>query len=441
MADSRRSRSAAALVAGCLFSFVVLGLPGGMLGVAWPALRHNFGQPLASLGELLIALLCGYLAVSSTAGWTLRRFGTSAVLTGSAVTGCAGAGLFAVTPWWAGLVAGALLLGAAGGGLDAALNTVVALAGRTRLMNVLHAAYGVGAALGPLGVTAALAAGTWRAAYTGLFALEAVLAAAWTGLRGAFPPLPRHDGPGDGSGQRERRRVRGSDRRLRAALWLSLAVFFCYTGLEVAVASWSASFLRGPGGLSAAPAGFAVFAYWAGLTAGRIGAAGLGSRLPAHYAVRAGVAGALAGGAVVWADVAPAATVAGLVLLGVSLGPVFPALVNLTPGRLGTTVAVRAIGWQIAAAGVGGTSLSALAGVLLQFAGLASFGPALVVLAIVLGCLNILVERAAPAGGAARAAAGATRSEASAAAPAEADGAGPAGTSGVTSGTRSRRRR
>lgn len=409
MADSTRgSRPPAGLVAGCLYSFVVLGLPDGMLGVAWPALRHGFGQPLASLGELLIGSLCGYLAVSSTAGWTLRRFGTSAVLIGSAVTGCAGAGLFAATPWWAGLVAGALLMGAAGGGLDAALNTVVALAGRTRLMNLLHAAYGVGAALGPLSVTAALAAASsWRAAYTFLFALEAILAVVWIGLRGAFAPLPRTDEPGDPLPRHEIRQALVGQRRLRSAVWLSLGVFFCYTGLEVAVASWSASFLRGPGGLSAEMAGFAVFAYWAGLTAGRIGAAGLGSRVPAVYAVRAGVAGGIAGGAVVWANPTPAATVAGLVLLGVSLGPVFPAMINLTPGRLGDTLAVRAIGWQIAAAGVGGTSLSALAGLLLQFTGLASFGPALVGLAVVLGALNLLVERAAPAGSAVRAEAGA----------------------------------
>ena len=400
------SRPRTVLTTGCLFSFVVLGLPDGMIGVAWPALRHAFGQPLASLGELLIASLCGYLAVSSTAGWTLRRFGTSALLTASAVTGCAGAAGMAITPWWAGLVAGALLLGAAGGGLDAALNTVVALAGRTRLMNLLHAAYGVGAALGPLGVTAALAASSWRAAYAGLFILEAVLAAAWIGLRGAFPPVPRHDGPSGGTPESGHPRAPRRDRRFRAAVTLSLGVFFFYTGLEVAVSSWSASFLRGPGGLSATMAGFAVFAYWAGLTAGRIGAAALGSRLPALYAVRAGVVGSIAGGAVVWANLAPGATVAGLVLLGLSLGPIFPALVNLTPGRLGEALAVRAIGWQVAAAGVGGTGLSALAGVLLQLTGLASFGPALIVLSSALGCLNVLVERAAPAGGAVRAAFG-----------------------------------
>lgn len=118
--------------------------------MAWPALRYGFGEPLGSLGELLAPSLCGYLAIGSTAGWTLRQFGAAVVLCGSAVTGCMGADLFAVTHWWALLVASALLLGAAGGLLDAALNTVMALDGRASLMNLLHAAYEVGA-------------GTWRA--------------------------------------------------------------------------------------------------------------------------------------------------------------------------------------------------------------------------------------------------------------------------------------
>jgi fucose permease len=404
MAATVRSRPPRAdLVAAPLFSFVVLGLPDGMLGVAWPVLRHGFGQPLAGLGELLIASLCGYLAVSSTTGWALRRFGTVAVLLGSAVAGCAGAGLFAVTRWWAVLVAAAVLLGAAGGGLDAALNTVIALAGRARMMNLLHAAYGVGAALGPLVVTAAVAAASWRAAYGVLFALEVILAAVWVGLRRAFSPafsaVPRRPPQADGSRRRPWKRATGPRvPPFRMLLIISLAVFFFYTGLEVAVASWAASYLRGPGGLSTALSGLAVFAYWIGLTAGRMGAAGLGTRLSAENAARAGVAGGIAGSAVVWANIAPAVTVAGLVIIGLSLGPIFPALVTLTPGRLGESTAVTAIGWQMAAASAGGTSLSALTGVVLQLTGLATFGPVLVLLAVALGCLILLVERAAAAG-------------------------------------------
>src|ERR1039458_4166600 len=44
---ARSLTSGIAITAGC--AFVGLGLKDGMLGVAWPILRADFGQPLASL--------------------------------------------------------------------------------------------------------------------------------------------------------------------------------------------------------------------------------------------------------------------------------------------------------------------------------------------------------------------------------------------------------
>lgn len=382
------------LAAGSIFAFVVLGLPDGMLGVAWPALRHGFSQPLASLGELLLASMLGYLGIASLTGWLLRRFGTVKVLIVAAVSAAGGAAAFGAARWWAVLVVASVLLGCAGGGLDAALNTAVAVDRRPRLINLIHAAYGAGAALGPLVVTGALAIGSsWRGAYGLLFVVELALLAVWISLRDAFPPIPRSDAaaePDGGIGE-------GRSRHLSLLLALSLAVFFIYTGLEVAVASWSATFLRGPGGASATLAGVAVFLYWAGLTVGRLGAAALGQRLSPRNAARAGILVTLAGAAVLVANLPTAAAVIALVVIGLGLGPVFPALVNLTPERFGTAGAVGAMGWEIAAAGLGGAGLSALVGVMLQLAGLSSFGAALVLLATALGALNVLIERATAA--------------------------------------------
>ena len=377
----------ARFTAGSLYAFVVLGLPAGMLGVAWPALRHDFRQPLASLGELLIASLLGYLAITSAAGWALRRFGTAALLTASAVAAAIGTGVFAATRSWAVLVLATVLTGAAGGGLDAGLNTAVALTGRTRLMNLIHAAFGVGAALGPLVVTAGLAlTSSWRGSFVVLLVLDACLVGVWLALRNAFAGLPRRPPRATPSTAR-------SNSRPMLLLSLSLALFFCYAGIEIAIGSWSASFLRdGPLRLSPAVAGLAVFGYWAGLTAGRVGAATLGSRLSPRNAVRAGTVGTIAGAAAIWANLAPAATVAALVLIGVSLGPIFPALVSLTPERVGPAATVNVVGWQLAASGAGGTGLSALTGVVLQQAGLTSFGPALTVLAAAMFILNLLVD-------------------------------------------------
>ncbi|MHB1593119.1 MAG: MFS transporter [Streptosporangiaceae bacterium] len=410
-------RSPRGLAAGSLFAFAVLGLPDGMLGVAWPVLRHDFGQPLASLGELLLASVAGYLTVTTLAGSALRRTGTVTILIASAIIAAIATAGFTATRWWLALVLASVLLGAAGGGLDAGLNTAIALAGRTRLMNLIHATFGIGAAIGPLLVTAALATTTsWRGAYGVLFLLEVCLVGVWTSLRTRFPALPdqhqhdqhqhdqhQHDQHQHDQHQHDQHQARDAGPRQRPArdpaqavlIGLSLAAFFCYAGVEIGTASWSASFLRGPDQLTPTLAGLAVFGYWAGLAAGRLLTAALGSRVSARTAAVAGTIGTIAGAGGVWANPGPAIAVTALVITGLSLGPIFPALMNLTPGRLGSRTAVDAVGWQLAASGIGGAGLSALIGVVLQQTGLTSLGPCLLLLAVLLAVLNLLLERRA----------------------------------------------
>jgi fucose permease len=387
------------LVAASLFAFVVLGLPDGMLGVAWPSVRHGFGLPLAALGELLVALLIGYLCVTSITGRCLRRFGTGTVLLASAVAGSAGAALFATSPVWGGLVGAATLLGVAGGGVDAALNTVVALDGESRLMNLLHGCYGIGAACGPLVVTAALVAtSTWRSAYVVLMVCEALLAVTWVVVRNRFPrfaPATDDTSREQPTAEQGRGTESGTLPVLRGMLVLSFGVFFFAAALEATVASWAASYLRGPVGLSAVWAGFAVFVFEAGLTLGRMAAAWLSPRWIPERIARLGIVGSVIGSAALWADVGPGATVLALAVLGFALGPVFPALMLLTPTRLGQRRAVHAVGWQLAAAAVGGVGVAAAVGVVLQAVGLGGFGPVLVVLALGLGSLVLASERKA----------------------------------------------
>ena len=63
--------------------------------------------------------------------------------------------------------------------MDSSLNTAVALAGRNRLLNVLHGCYGIGTTIGPLVVTAAILAVSWRPAYAFLLVVEVVLVIGW----------------------------------------------------------------------------------------------------------------------------------------------------------------------------------------------------------------------------------------------------------------------
>src|SRR5438309_789338 len=159
-----------------LAAFVVLGMPDGALGVAWPSIRHDLGLPLSALGLLLLASLAGFLLVSSPSGRLVRRFGTRQLLLAATGVGALGLAIVGVSPGLASLVLASFLIGLAAGGIDPGINAYMALRHGAGLMNLLHAAYGVGAVLGPLLVTALIARQlSWRWAY-------AVLAAAYLGM-------------------------------------------------------------------------------------------------------------------------------------------------------------------------------------------------------------------------------------------------------------------
>lgn len=198
-------------------------------------------------------------------------------------------------------------------------------------------------------------------------------------------PLPAGEGPraGAGSGQ-------------VAAVWAGLAVFFVYTGLEVSAGQWETTFNQGHLHLSESAAGIATFGYWAALTMVRISLA-LVPRPPTNESVvRWGSALAMLATVVIWWQPGTPATLVAFAVLGGSLAGVFPALIALTPNRVGETLAHHAIAWQVGAAAAGGAALSALVGLLIGAGGLGVVGPALVVMAALLLSSELVLDRLAP---------------------------------------------
>jgi fucose permease len=400
-----------------MFTFVALGLPDGMIGTAWPTLRHSFGAPLADLGVFLLVGTMGALVSSSVAGLLMARFGYRATIMLGGVAGALGATGIVLSPaFWAFVISGTAI-GAAAGLLDSSVNTSTVLAGRTRLLNFLHGCYGVGTSLGPLIATAALLVGSWRASYGAVIAVELVLVAAWW-LLGRRPfvlaAAPGTTGPADApapaapalapppsgttvptSGTATPIPAPAHPGRLRlvGVVGLGLVVFMVYVGLEVGAGQWEPSFDRGPMHLSASATGLSTFGYWGALTLVRFALAAPRRPVRPESVVRWGCAVALvAAGVVWWRPTDPVALVA-LVFMGGALAGVFPALVVLTPARVGEDIAHHVIGWQIGAAGLGGSAISAVFGVIFQHYGLRDFGPALVIVGVVLMAGVLFLER------------------------------------------------
>jgi len=175
-------------------SFVLLGLPDGTLGVAWPSMRTSFGLPLAALGGLLAPVTVAYLVAGATSGHLIARIGMQRVLIGSLALFVIGLSLIAASPVWWFLPLGTSVVGLGAGALDAAVNALAATHGAQRLLGLLHGAYSAGGALGPLLVVSAVTLGlTWRGAYGVLAGLAVILTLA-TWLAGSWQ-LPASSRP------------------------------------------------------------------------------------------------------------------------------------------------------------------------------------------------------------------------------------------------------
>ena len=90
---------------------------------------------------------------------------------------------------------------------------------------------------------------------------------------------------------------------------------------------------------------------------------------------------------------ASAAALLALPCLGLTLSVFVPVLLYLTPRRIGSAAAPRAIGYQVAAGMIGGASLPAVVGLLMQSIDVAVLGPCLVTMATVLAALHIASTR------------------------------------------------
>jgi len=332
--------------------FIGLGLPDGLLGVAWPSVRAEFGLAHGWLGSVLLASGIGYALASFHAGWLIRRLGVGGLLAGSSLLMVLALAGYAVSPqWWIFVIFG-LAAGAGGGAIDAGLNLYAANQFSPRHMNWLHACWGLGAMLGPLAITEVLRQGlSWRVAYGLLAALLLGLSLIFVATRRAWRTPQAAD---------EERL--GAWVVLRHPLvLLQIGLYFVYTGIETVGGQWTYSLLVEGRGMAPVRAGYWVAGYWAALTLGRVGFGWAVERLDADRLLRGALCGALLGALILTLGRGWLAGV-GLVLLGAMLAPVFPVLMSRTPARLGAERAVHAVGFQVTAAMLGAVVIPTVTG-------------------------------------------------------------------------------
>lgn len=382
------------LLAVIYVAFISLGLPDALLGSAWPTIYKDFSVPLSWSGGVFMIIAAGTIVSSLQSDRLTKRFGTGAVTAASVLTTAVALMGFSLSRSYPALCLWAVPYGLGAGSVDASLNNYVALHYKSRHMSWLHCMWGIGAAIGPYIMGAALTGGrTWGMGYRYVSFIQFALTAA---LMCSLPLWKKNAG---GSGGADA----GDGERAEAEKALSLkevvglpgapeimVTFFCYCAVEQTASLWASSYLVMHHGLTAeAAAGFAGM-FFAGITAGRFASGFLTMKLSDTKMIYLGMGVILAGVVALFLPLGETAALAGLALLGLGCAPVYPSIIHSTPATFGKDKSQAVIGVQMASAYIGTCLMPPVFGVVANHASVSLF-PAY--LLVILVCMFVMYSR------------------------------------------------
>lgn len=374
--------------------FVSLGLPDGMLGAAWPAMRLDLQRPLAEGGQVTLLGTFGIIVSSALSGHALSRAPIGVVLGSSTLLASAALVMFATAQAWSVMLLAAVVAGCGGGAVDAALNRFVGQHYSARHMSWLHGCWGVGATCGPLTVAALLhTPHSWRAAYASVAGVELALGLSFllTRRRWERAPMPA---AAELAGPPTDSAIAGQS-NVALPMAASVGFFLLYCGVESGVGLWAASLLIETRGASIAIAGLIVSVYWGLLTVGRFVVGSVADRVGPALLVRGCCVVAVCALAGLCVPAGAGVAAACLGVLGFALAPIYPLVMHDTPRRFTAAQSQRLVGYQVAAGGVGIALVPWLLGHAAQLATLRIVPPLLLALCSVLLVLERL-RRASP---------------------------------------------
>lgn len=262
-----------AITAGYYAAFIALGLTSSSLGPTLPGLAQQTGVHLSQASILFTARSLGYLIGSLRGGLLYDRVPGHLVAAGALVGMASFMALAPAVPllWLLALVLG--LLGFVESMVDVGANTLLVWVHRARVapwMNGLHFFFGIGSFLSPIIVAqAVLLSGkiSWAYWAIALLLLPVIL---W---------VSRQPSPEIQTGTRD-----GHDGSVNTFLVvLIMLFFFLNVGAEGSFGGWVYSYARARGLGTEVTAAYLTSAFWGGLTAGRLLAIPISTRVKPRW--------------------------------------------------------------------------------------------------------------------------------------------------------------
>jgi MFS transporter, FHS family, L-fucose permease len=332
------------------------------------------------LGGLFTAISLGIILTQFGAGLASARFGQRMVLAAGMLL--MSSGIIGVTfgrslPI---LLAGALLFGIGFGGVLAAGNVLIGQLFPSRsaaALNGVNLFFGVGSMLGP--AIAGLAGLRLGAPQTATW-VGAGLLLALVPIVQIYAARPRAQAAKQSAQERPQQRSTG---------WMLAILLLIYIGTEVGFSGWLTVYLITGSDMAPASAALIVSGFWLALTLGRALGAVLGLRLTAAQLLTSSLLGMLIGAILLVLGVGDSVTsIAGVLCLGLSCGPVFPTVLAIVATTARNSAATTSL--VLAIGNGGGLIIPVLLGVLL-----ARYGPSAAAGLVLVAALTMLALCAA----------------------------------------------
>lgn len=368
---------ASLLLAVIYLAFVSLGLPDSLLGSAWPTMQTAMGVPSAYAGYVSMTIAFMTILSSLFSPKVIQKLETKWIVIGSITLTVVGLVGFSYAEQYWMLLLFAVPYGLGAGSIDASLNHYVASNYSSRVMHFLHCFYGLGAVISPNIMALALTYARWNEGYRWTAFIQiGILAACILSLPLWKINAQQEQNTEHSAGMRDAIRVPG--------VIPTLIAFFAYCGGEATCFLWTSSYFAGTKqGME--PQLIASFGslIFGGLMVGRLIAGFIANRLGDRNMIRMGLVVEAVGILLVWI---PSEryflAMAGFFIIGMGMGPIYPAIQHMAPQNFGRTYSACVIGLQMASAYIGSTFMPTVFGFLQQNIGIGIMPAYLMVFAV-----------------------------------------------------------
>ncbi len=330
-------------------AFIGLGVPDSLIGSAWPAIHTEMNIPVEAVSVLTFIISgCTVLSSMFSTG-ILNKFGTAKVTAFSTAMTAAALLGFSVVSSFGLMIPLAVILGLGAGAIDSGLNNYVALHFKASHMNFLHCFYGVGVSLSPYLMSQALNGASWRNGYRYAFYVQAAI----TLLLIVSLPLWKKTVSTEQNEEEGSVTLSLLQMAKKSEVRLVWIIMLATNAIEYACGVWGSTYLVAEKGFEAKQGALALTVYYVGMSVGRFVSGIMSGKISTWKRIGIGAA-ILAPAIVIMLLPLPGiVSVAGLFLIGLGNGSIYPNMIHLTPHNFGKELSQSIMGSQIAFAYIG----------------------------------------------------------------------------------------